>query len=330
MKTLIFGLLIAVSAYAFETLPSKPPIPKDNPQTPAKIELGKQLYFDTRLSVDDSVSCNTCHDVNKGGVDNLQFSKGVKAKFGGRNSPTVWNSAFHSVQFWDGRAASLEDQAIGPMVNPVEMAMADHNMVVAKIRAVPGYVKAFEKVFGKKNGDPVNITNIAKAIASFERTLVVANSPFDKYQKGKKDAMTAEAIEGMGLFQSVGCVACHQGPNFSGPSLPVGQGFYMKFPTFAGTDYDKKYKFSKDLGRYDVTKNNDDKNRFRVPTLRNVALTAPYFHNGAVQELDEAVRVMAKVQLNRDLSSEEVTKLVAFLQSLTGEAPKIKPPTLPN
>lgn len=319
--------ILANSAFAFETLPAKPPIPADNPMTAAKIELGKMLYFDTRLSKDNTLSCNSCHDVSKGGVDNQQFSKGVRGQLGGRNSPTVWNSAFHSVQFWDGRANTLEDQAIGPMTNPVEMGMDNHQLLVEKLRGVPGYMKEFDKVFGKK--DSLTLENMAKAIAAFERTLIAADSPFDRYIKGNKKAMSAEALEGMQLFQTVGCVACHQGPNFSGPSMPVGTGFYMRFPNFAGNEYDKKYGFSKDEGRFQVTKNESDKHMFRVPTLRNVELTYPYFHNGAVKELPEAVRVMAKSQLNKDLSDGEVTKLVAFLKSLTSPLPKITPPKIP-
>ncbi len=318
----------SASAIAFETLPKTPLIPADNPMSKAKIELGAQLFFDARLSKDNTVSCNSCHDVTKAGVDNLSFSKGVGGQLGGRNAPTVWNSAFLSVQFWDGRANSLEDQAKGPLINPVEMAMPDHVAVMEKVKGIKGYVTQFEKVFGKK--DALTIDNLAKAIAAYERTLIAADSPFDGHIKGDKKAMTAEAVEGMTLFQTTGCVACHQGPNFAGPQLPIGTGFYMRFPNFPGNEYDKKYAFSKDLGRFDVTKDPAHKNMFRVPTLRNIELTGPYFHNGAVKELDEAVRVMAKSQLNKDLTNGEVEKLVAFLKSLTSKFPAQKPPALPN
>jgi len=326
-KLAIVIALVGFNAMAFESLPKRPPIPADNKLTPAKIELGKQLYFDGRLSFDNTISCNSCHDVGKGGVDNTQFSKGVGGKLGGRNSPTVWNSAFHSVQFWDGRAASLEEQAKGPLINPVEMAMPSHDAVIAKVKKIPGYVKQFERVFGKK--DPVNIDNLAKAITAYERTLIAADSPFDRYIKGNKKAMSADAVAGMNLFQTVGCVACHQGPNFSGPQMPMGQGFYMRFPNFPGNEYDRKYQLSKDNGRYDVTKVEGDRHMFRVPTLRNVELTAPYFHNGSVADLDEAVRVMAKSQLNKDLKDDEVKRLVSFLRSLTSKLPAQKPPKLP-
>lgn len=325
---ILFGLLAWGVAGAFEPLALKAPVPADNPMSKPKIELGKALYFDVRLSKDNSVSCNTCHDVNRGGVDGLPTSKGIGGQFGDRNSPTVFNAAFLSVQFWDGRAATLEDQAKGPLTNPIEMGMESHDAVIAKVKSIPGYVKAFERVFGKK--DPVTIDNLAKAIAAYERTLITPNSPFDRYVKGNKQALSPEALEGMTLFQTVGCVACHQGQAFAGPSLPVGQGFYMRFPNFPGSDYDKKYEFSKDLGRYKVTKNESDKNMFRVPTLRNVELTAPYFHNGKVATLDEAVRVMAKTQLNKDLSEADVKKLVAFLKSLTGQIPTTKPPVAIN
>jgi cytochrome c peroxidase len=230
------------------------------------------------------------------------------------------------VQFWDGRAATLEDQAKGPIVNPVEMGMENHDAVIQKLSAIPGYKKKFEEVFGA-NG--LNIDNVAKAIAAYERTLITPDSPYDRFMKGDKKALNKKAQNGMQLVQTMGCVACHSGPSFSGPPMPVGQGFYQKFPLIPGSEYDKKYGFSEDLGRYQVTKSDADKNMWRVPTWRNVALTAPYFHNGSVKTLDEAVRVMAKTQLGRDLKQEETGDIVAFLQSLTGKMPKQKEPKLP-
>lgn len=320
-----FGLtLLLAPALAQEVLPKAPPIPKNNPQNPAKIELGRKLYFDKRLSIDQTVSCNTCHNVLNGGsgTDNLQLSKGVKGQLGGRNAPTVWNSAFNSVQFWDGRAASLEEQAKGPLINPVEMAMPDHQAVVDRVAKDSTYVKEFQKAF--KDKKPITIDRVVQAIASFERTLITPNSPVDLYLKGNKKALSESAVRGLKVFQTTGCISCHSGPNYAGPSLPEGTGFYMKFPTMPDTEYDKKYGFSKDLGRYDETKQDSDKHMFKVPTLRNVALTAPYFSNGSVQTLEEAVKVMAKTQLNKDLSHQEATDLVAFLNGLTGKQPKIK------
>jgi cytochrome c peroxidase len=321
------GMLAAAAVWAGGASMPAVPVPQDNPGSPAKIVLGKQLFFDTRLSKDHSISCNSCHDVNKGGVDGQAFSKGVGGQLGGRNAPTVLNAAFHSVQFWDGRADSLEAQAKGPLVNPKEMAMPNHDAVVAEVKSIPGYAKEFEKVFGK---DAINIDNIAKAIAAYERTLITLNSPFDRFQKGEKNALNAEQKKGWELFQSTGCVACHSGPHFSGPAMPAGTGFYQKFPTMENTDFDKKYGFSKDLGRFEVTKKEEDKHMFRVPTLRNVALTAPYFHNGAVDNLPEAVKVMGKLQLGKDISDADAKSIAAFLASLTGKLPAQKAPVLPQ
>lgn len=320
------GLTIS-SAIALDTLPKTTPVPADNPQTPAKVELGKKLFFDTRLSMNNQVSCNSCHNVLGGGVDNLQFSVGVGGHKGGRNAPTVWNSAFNSVQFWDGRAPSLEEQAKGPMVNPVEMAMTNHELVTQRIASVPEYAKEFKAIFGGAN--PVTIDNVAKAIAAYERTLVTPNSPYDRFAKGDKKALNASAQRGLKLVQSVGCTSCHSGPNFAGPALPTGTGFYQKFPLLPGTEYDKKYGFSKDQGRFEVTKSESDRNLWRVPTWRNIALTGPYFHNGAVDSLDEAVRVMAKTQLNKTLADGEVKDIVEFLKGLTGVRPRQTAPKLP-
>lgn len=321
------SLSMGHGAWATTPLPAQPPIPKDNPMSKDKIELGKQLFFDPRISSTGTISCNSCHNVMSGGVDNTAFSTGIEGKKGGRNAPTVWNSGFLSVQFWDGRAASLEEQAKGPMTNPVEMGMKNHDLVIERLKKIPGYVSQFKKVFKGENS--LNIENTAKAIAAYERTLVTLNSPFDKYLKGNKKALSAQATAGWAKFQSTGCVSCHNGPNFAG-SLPQGTGFYMKFPTFLGSKYESQYALAKDLGRFEATKNDADKHMWRVPTLRNVALTAPYFHNGSVKTLEEAVRVMAKTQLNKDLTDGETQEIVAFLNSLTGEFPKQTAPRLPD
>jgi cytochrome c peroxidase len=326
-SVLILGLLTAASAKAMEALPKSPPVPPDNPGTPAKIELGKKLFFDPRLSSTGTVSCNSCHNVMEAGEDDRPVSMGVDGKQGGRSAPTVWNAAYLSVQFWDGRASSLEEQAKGPIVNPVEMGMADHASVVKRIATIPGYQQEFKQVFGGK--DPVNIDNVAKAIAAYERTLITPNSAFDRYQAGDRKAMSAQAQRGMKLAESVGCVTCHSGPVFSGPALPEGEGFYMNFPIAAGTDYEKKYHLADDPGRFQATKNEADRHLWRVAQWRNIALTAPYFHNGSVPDLSEAVRVMAKTQLGRDLNKQEVADLVAFLNSLSGEFPEQKMPRLP-
>ncbi len=324
LATFLTGLPIA---HALDPLPDKPPIPADNPQTAEKIALGKQLFFDKRLSLDGTVSCNSCHNVMAGGVDNLKTSIGIKAQTGGRNAPTVWNAAFLSVQFWDGRAASLEDQAKGPITNPIEMGMPSDQAAVERLQSIPGYPESFKAVFGD---DKITMDRIAQAIASYERTLITPDSPFDKHLKGSKDAISGDAVKGSQLFTSLGCVACHSGANFAGPTMPVGHGFYQRFPIFADNDYTKKYDLAADNGRFDVTRKASDKHLFRVPSLRNIALTAPYFHNGSVKTLPEAIRVMAKTQLNRDLSDDEVKQLTAFLESLTGEFPKQTMPRLPQ
>ncbi len=331
MKTVRLGLVLfslAGSAYALEALPPSPPIPADNPQTPEKIELGKTLFFDPRLSINGTVSCNSCHNVMAGGEDGRPVSVGVHGQLGGVGSPTVWNSAYNTVQFWDGRAASLEEQALGPLVNAKEMGMSSHDMAIGRVRRLPGYVAMFQKAFPKEK-DPVTIKNVAKAIAAFERTLITPNSPFDRWKKGDKKAMSPSALRGMKLVEEVGCTSCHTGPNFNGEGLKMGEGNYQPFPQIPGSKYDKMYRLTDDLGRFNVTKNPEDKNKWRVPTWRNVALTAPYFHNGDVKTLDEAVRVMAKVQLDVELKNEQVWDIVAFLNALTGEFPKITAPRLP-
>jgi cytochrome c peroxidase len=323
----ILGVLAVAGAGAMEALPKSVPAPAHNPSTPAKVELGKKLYFDPRLSASGTVSCNSCHNVMEAGEDDRSVSIGVDGQKGGRSSPTVWNAAFLSVQFWDGRAASLEAQAKGPMVNPVEMGMQDHVAVMKRVASIPGYAQEFKKVFGGENA--VNIDNAAMAIAAYERTLVTPNSPFDRYLAGNKQALSAQAQRGMKLVETAGCTACHSGPVFAGPAMAEGEGFFMKFPTVPGSAYEGKYRLTEDLGRFSVTKAEADRNMWRVAQWRNIAVTAPYFHNGSVPTLGEAVRVMAKTQLGRDLQPEEVTDVTAFLNSLTGEFPTQTMPRLP-
>ncbi len=325
----VAALMLAGQAAAFEALPARPPVPADNPLSAAKIELGKMLYLDPRLSRDGTVSCNSCHNVMTNDTDNRPVSVGVKGQKGGRSAPTVFNAAFLSAQFWDGRAATLEDQAKGPILNPIEMGMPSEAAVLERLGRIPGYVTRFAEVFGAEGS--LTYDNVAKAIAAYERTLITPNSPFDRYLRGDKAALSPEAQRGMKLVQSVGCTACHNGPNFSGPAnLPVGQGFFQKFPTFSDNSYVRKYDLMSDTGLHSVTQKDADKHMWRVPTWRNVALTAPYFHNGSVQTLDEAVRVMAKTQLNKDLKDQEVRAIVAFLNALTGEIPPQTLPQLPE
>lgn len=306
--------------------PKQVPEPADNSSTPEKIELGRKLYFDPRFSINKKISCNSCHDVAASGADGKALSPGHEGKLGGRNSPTVWNAAFSSVQFWDGRAASLEEQAKGPIINPAEMGMPNHEVLIERLTHSKTYTKEFEKVFGP---GPITVTNTVKAIAAFERTLITPNSPYDRFIAGDNAALNDAAKRGMKLVVTVGCNACHSGPMFSGPEMPVGHGFYQKFPLIPDAEYEAKYKLKDDPGRYEFTRNEADKNLWRVPTWRNVAITGPYFHNGKVLELDEAVRVMARTQLGKTLPERDVKDIVAFLNSLTGVKPKIKKPVLP-
>lgn len=331
LRKILFGMMILSSFSSraeWKALPDAAPVPADNPQTPAKIELGKMLFFDPRLSMDGTISCNSCHNVMFHGGDGRPVGAGIHGQRGGRGSPTVWNSAFHTVQFWDGRAATLEDQAVGPLVNSVEMGMTSHDLVIERIKQIPGYIQAFKKVF-PKDKEPT-IKNAAKAIAAYERILITPNSPFDKYVKGNKKAMNAQQIKGMKLVDEIGCTSCHTGVNLAGEGFKMGEGNYQPFPQIPGSKYDKMYDLTSDLGRFEVTKKADDKNHWRVPTWRNVAITAPYFHNGKVKTLDEAVRVMAKTQLDMDLNDSQISDIVAFLNALTGEFPKQTMPMLPN
>lgn len=331
LQALTAALLLALSgaaaAYEWQPLPTRAPEPADNPSTEAKVELGKMLFFDPRLSSTGSVSCNSCHNVMASGEDNRAGSVGVHGQVGGRTAPTVWNAAFNSVQFWDGRAPSLEEQAKGPVTNPIEMGMPDWAQVVARLKQVPGYVEAFERVFGA--GEAIDVDNVAKAIAAYERTLITPNSPYDRYVQGDTLALTEQQVRGMQTFAEVGCVGCHSGPAFNGPSLPEGTGFFQKFPMYENGYFEAQYDFSADQGRYDVTRNPDDRLLRKVPTLRNIALTAPYFHNGKVKTLDEAVKIMGLLQLDKQLTNPQIADIVAFLNALSGEFPKQIMPQLP-
>lgn len=323
----LFSLVTAVEASVWQALPEKAPAPANNPTTMAKVELGKTLYFDPRISSTGTVSCNSCHNVMEGGDDSRPNSMGVNGQTGGRGAPTVWNAAFYSTQFWDGRANTLEDQAKGPMTNPIEMGMSNHDLVMQRIRKMDGYKKMFIEAFDNSH---MTIDQAAKAIAAYERTLITPNSAFDRYVKGEKGALTAQQQKGMKLFADLGCVSCHSGPAFNGQAeAELGTPVLMKFPTFEDNQYVSQYDLASDKGRENVTGKAEDNNLFRIPTLRNIAVTAPYFHNGTVKTLDEAVKVMAKTQLNLDLKPSQTTSLVAFLESLTGPFPQQTMPRLP-
>ncbi len=280
--------------------------PESNPQTAEKVELGKKLFFDPRLSVSGVISCNTCHNLATYGTDNLETSIGQNFEKGGRNAPTVLNAGLHMAQFWDGRAADLEEQAKGPVLNPIEMGMPDSELVVERLQSIPGYQEEFAAVF--EGDDPVNYDNVAKAIAAFERTLVTP-SRFDAYLNGDESALTEDETKGLELFITKGCVTCHNG-------IAVGANMYQKFGLV------KPYKNAKDLGRHDVTGKEQDKFVFKVPSLRNITRTYPYFHDGQVWDIKEAVRIMGETQFGVELTDEEVDSIVSFLDSLTGTIPE--------
>ncbi|MBE0470752.1 MAG: cytochrome-c peroxidase [Methyloprofundus sp.] len=307
-------------ASAWEALPTTAPAPANNPTTAEKVELGRILYHDPRLSSTGTVSCASCHNTMLGGEDNRPNSMGVNGQTGGRSAPTVWNSAFNKVQFWDGRAASLEEQAAGPVTNPIEMGMKSWDDVVVRLKSIEGYQAYFDKAFGENS---ITKENATKAIAAYERTLITPNSAYDKYAKGDKNALTAQQIRGLEKIAELGCTSCHSGPAFNGG------GSFQKFPVINNAYLEKQYQFANDKGLFEVTGKSGDEHFFKVPTLRNIALTAPYFHNGSVKTLDKAVKVMAKVQLGKQLSNEETADIVAFLSALTGEFPKQTMPTLP-
>lgn len=288
----------------FEPLPEK--MPGSEHDTPVRIELGKKLYFDNRLSVNDSQSCNTCHDLNgnKAGVDNEPTSLGALGKRGDRNSPTTLNAGFHFAQFWDGRAKDLKEQAKGPILNPVEMAMPDEAAVEKKLRGIPEYRELFAKAFPGQS-EPITYDNLAEAIAAFERTLITRDR-FDDFLKGDDRALTAQELKGLDLFLTVGCTTCHNGPVIGGNS-------YQKVGLIHPYE-------TPDLGRFTVTKEEGDEYKFKVPSLRNVALTGPYFHNGKETDLKDVVIKMAYMQLDRKLTSEEADAIVTWLRSLTDKA----------
>ncbi len=285
----------------FGPLPDK--MPGSEADTPARVELGRKLYFEKKLSIDNSLSCNSCHRLDEflGGVDNEPTSPGFKRQRGDRNSPTTLNAGFHFVQFWDGRAENLKAQAKGPVLNPVEMAMPAEAEAVKRLNADTAYQRMFAKAFPGM-ADPINYDNLAEAIAAFERTLITRDR-FDDFQKGDDQALTAQELKGLHLLTSIGCSTCHVGPVLGGNS-------YQKIGLIHPYE-------TKDLGREQATKDEEDRGRFKVPSLRNIALTAPYFHDGKVATLRDAVVKMAHLQLDKTLTDAEADVLVAYLDALT-------------
>lgn len=291
-----------------QPLPDKMPGAEND--TPAMIQLGRRLYFEKKLSQNQTQSCNSCHAVDQGGagVDHQPTSPGAFGKRGGRNSPTTLNAGFHLAQFWDGRADDLVAQAKGPVLNPIEMAMPSEDIVVSRLSGDAEYQQQFNAAF-PDNAQPVNYENMARAIAAFERTLITRDR-FDEFLKGNNQRLTAAETKGLNTFLAVGCTTCHNGPLLGGNS-------YQKIGLV------NAYPNTKDIGRAAVTKDEADQFRFKVPSLRNVAATFPYFHDGQAAELADAVREMGQLQLGLDLSSEQVADITTFLKSLTGEGIKI-------
>ena len=291
----------------------------ENPITAEKVKLGKLLFFDTRLSKTGNNSCNSCHNLATFGVDNLPTSKGDVGNFGDRNSPTVFNAALHSMQFWDGRAKDVEEQAGGPILNPDEMAIPSKEFLIKKLKGITEYQNFFKAAYPSEK-DPLTYLNIQKSIGAFERTMITP-SPFDTYLKGDYSALTDEQLTGLKTFIKTGCISCHGG-------ILLGGTMFQKFGVFA--DY-RTLTLSKnnDEGRKKVTKSDADKDMFKVPSLRNIEKTSPYFHDGSIKDLKQAVVIMGKLQLNKNLTDAEAGEIVSFLNSLTGTvSDEIKnPPT---
>ena len=273
------------------------------------IQLGKSLYFDNRLSKDNTQSCNTCHNLDTYGVDNKSFSEGNDGGLGGRNSPTTFNAALHMTQFWDGREPDVEAQAGGPVLNPVEMAMPNEKAVIDRLSTIDEYKVMFAKAF-PNDANSITYANMKTAIGAYER-LLITPSKFDKYMNGDNDALSGKEKRGMKLFMDAGCITCHAGPLLGG-------NMYQKFGLV--NDYWEYTKSENiDKGRFDVTNKESDLYVFKVPSLRNIEKTAPYFHDGSVQSLKDAIQIMGKTQLNRELSVKEVSGILYFLETLTGE-----------
>lgn len=284
--------------------------------SPDQVALGRMLYFEKRLSKNGSQACNSCHPLDNWGADGNSTSPGAEGVLGGRNSPTVYHAAGYFAQFWDGRARTVEEQAKGPLTNPVEMGLKDGAQVESILRGIPGYKPLFAKAF-PGDANPISYDNVGKAIGAFERGLVTP-SRWDTYLKGDKSALSAKEVEGLRVFTNVGCMVCHTG-EFVGGTMYEKVGAVEPWPNQA------------DQGRFEVTKDEGDRMMFKVPTLRNIAKTAPYFHDGSAKTLNQAVQMMGRHQLGLELGQDEVGSIVAWLESLTGELPReyIKEPALP-
>ena len=314
-KITILALSVSFATAALAAQRNEPiqPIEPAPVTDQAKVELGKQLFFDPRLSKSGFISCNSCHNLSMGGSDTLPTSIGHNWQEGPINSPTVLNSSLNLAQFWDGRAGDLKEQAGGPIANPMEMGFT-HDLAVGVIESIPQYVESIKSVY---KVDKISIDEITDAIAEFEKTLVTPNARFDQWLKGDDKALTAYELEGYNLFKSVGCTACHNGVNVGGNSFQK-MGLYEEYVTKNPAE-----------GVAGLSGRDTDRFKFKVPTLRNVELTYPYFHDGAYWKLEEAVDVMARLQLGRQLEKDEIGKITAFMKTLTGEQPSFQLPMLP-
>jgi len=310
--------LLQKAQRAFKPIPASPPQMKSNPSSPAKVTLGRMLFFDPRLSSSWLISCNTCHNLSLGGVDMLETSIGHGWQKGPRNSPTVLNAVLNIAQFWDGRAKDLKEQAMGPVQAAVEMNSTPER-TVRTLRSIPGYVESFKQAFPGE-ADPVTFENMARAIEVFEATLLTPRGRFDAYLTGKTDAITADEKQGLELFLSKGCVSCHGGVNLGGTG-------YFPFGVVEKPGADVLPPMDK--GRFAVTSTASDEYVFKSPSLRNIALTAPYFHSGKVWDLEQAVAIMGSAQLGATLNASETASIVHFLKTLTGEQPRMEYPILP-
>jgi len=328
IMTLIFMFFLVEIAYSnselmkraqgmFKAIPKTPPVIEKNPGTHEKVELGKMLYFDPRLSVSAQISCNSCHNVGMGGADFHETSLGHRWQKGERNAPTVLNAVFNIAQFWDGRVPDLKEQAKGPIQEEVEMGN-NSEQVIKTLTSMPEYVKMFKKAFPNEK-DPLTFDNMAKAIEVFEATLITPDSQFDKYLSGNDTALIPVEKEGLKLFMDKGCGSCHAGINMGGTGY---------FP-FGVVEKPKDEITAGDLGRFKFTGAKSDQYVFKSPSLRNIVLTPPYFHSGKVWSLKEAVSIMGSAQLGISLTDDEAGKIVTFLGTTTGVQPKVRYPILP-
>src|SRR5688572_30336064 len=311
-------VLLQKAQRAFKPLPHSPPTLKANPTTPAKVELGRMLFFDPRLSSSWLISCNTCHNLSLGGVDLLETSIGHGRQKGPRNSPTVLNAVFNIAQFWDSRAKDLKEQAMGPVQAAVEM-NSTPDRTVKTLRSIPDYVQKFKEAF-PSDKDAVTFENMARAIEAFEATLLTPRSRFDQFLEGKTDSITAAERKGLELFLAKGCVSCHGGVNLGGTG-------YFPFGVVEKPGADILP--AADKGRFEVTRTASDEYVFKSPSLRNIELTAPYFHSGKVWDLSQAVAIMGSAQLCATITKADTDSIVLFLRTLTGDQPKIEIPVLP-